>query len=148
MQHEVSILENKWWQWGSVKGPNGNVHFHRLPLFYTRWLCIYIHHFMGDDDFRIPHDHPKRFISFGLWGSYIERVYKKGKLIEAKIYRAPWIRSFPATHTHRLVSVKNAWTLVITLPYQKSWGYWEPDGTYYDKDTYAAMLNERINDND
>jgi hypothetical protein len=40
-------------------------------------------------------------------------------------YDAPWVRSFPATHIHRLiVPSKNCWTLVIVLKATREWGFW------------------------
>lgn len=115
----------------------------RCPTYLWRWtifqwrghFSIYLHHFVGDDWSRDLHDHPKRFISIGLWGWYIEEVPRFNSLFrkpwgdaretEQKIYRAPWIRTFPATHIHRLsVPSKNCWTLVIVLKPVREWGFW------------------------
>src|SRR2546423_15062897 len=99
----------------------------RCPTYLWRWtilkwnghFSIYLHHFVGDDWSRDLHDHPKRFISIGLWGWYIEETPYSGSAEWAALgpvrtrYRAPWIRTFPASHIHRLVvPSKNCWTLV------------------------------------
>ncbi len=40
-------------------------------------------------------------------------------------YVAPWIRSFPANHVHRVRAVEcgNVWTLVIVLRKSRAWGF-------------------------
>lgn len=111
----------------------------RCPTYLYRWTVakwgsrgIYLHHFVGDDWSRDLHDHPKRFISIGLWGRYVEETPYRGNSEWAKLgpvlktYRAPWIRSFPATHIHRLrlIGGRPCWTLVIVLKATRSWGFW------------------------
>lgn len=53
----------------------------RCPTYLYRWTLlkfrgrgVYLHHFVGDDWSLDLHDHPKRFISIGLWGKYLETV--------------------------------------------------------------------------
>lgn len=101
---------------------------HRCPTYLYRWTLLswkghfsaYLHNFVGDDWSRDLHDHPKRFISVGLRGSYIEQTpggYRR--------YSAPWIRSFPPTHIHRItVPSKSCWTLVVVLKPVREWGFW------------------------
>jgi hypothetical protein len=117
-----------------------DVYLYRWTLLETRWFKIYLHHFVGDDWARDLHDHPKRFVSIGLWGSYTEEYMRNPRIMSregsfwfnqpTKIeYRAPWVRSFAPEHTHRLVDVKNAWTLVIVGPRRRDWGFWH-DGQF------------------
>jgi hypothetical protein len=105
------------------------------PTYLYRWtllrlgkiLGIYLHHFVGDDWALDQHDHPKRFISIGLSGGYVEET-PTGE----KIYKAPWIRSFPVEHKHRLRMTEpgsDCWTLVIVLRASRSWGFWK-DGKF------------------
>src|ERR1043165_3048902 len=121
---------------------------------------IYVHKFGGDDWSRDMHDHPKRFISIGLWGRYIEWTpclshlfipssHEEDrcafvfagmpcfKLEEAhfkqRLYIAPWIRSFPATHIHRLTlpdHAKSTWTIVFVLTAVREWGFWNRRGRF------------------
>ncbi len=100
----------------------------RCPTYLYRWelmrlggWAIYLHYFVRDDWTRDLHDHPKRFISVGLRGRYREET-PNGE----RIYRAPWIRSFPATHIHRLslVDGRHCWTLVVVLKTVREWGFW------------------------
>jgi hypothetical protein len=138
---------------GKAEEINGG---NRCPTYLYRWIICsrfkswkaYIHHFVGDDWSMDLHDHPKRFISVGLWGWYLEETPNKDPLHEGTKncpgypctchgadfgrpkskfikYQAPWIRSFPATHIHRLsVPSKNCWTLVIVLRPVREWGFW------------------------
>jgi hypothetical protein len=70
---------------------------------------------------------PRDFISIGLWGKYRE-VTPRG----SRIFRAPWIRSFPATHIHRLEMIGggDCWTLVIVLKAVRAWGFWTDAGWF------------------
>lgn len=111
-------------------------YLYRWVLSSNRWFKAYLHHFVGDDWSRDLHDHPKRFISIGLRGSYYEHTPTGpnagacpcgcgAQHTQARLYRAPWIRSFPATHIHRLtVPSKNCWTIVIVLKTVREWGFW------------------------
>ena len=107
-------------------------YLHRWTLFRTpSWFPVdwrlYLHHFVGDDWSRDMHDHPKRFISIGLKGRYIEHTPN----VLPVEYRAPWIRSFPALHTHRLTlspKCRSCWTLVLVLTPIRDWGFHTRDG--------------------
>ena len=100
----------------------------------TRWFKIYLHHFVADDWSLDLHDHPKRFISIGLKGGYVNsfhfvhRFWKWAALGPVRTtFRAPWIRSFPAEHIHRLQMSgpgQGCWTLVIVLRGTREWGFW------------------------
>lgn len=87
---------------------------------------IYLHLFIGDDA-ADPHDHPKDFVSIGLWGSYDEEVFVPDhKWVH---HRAPWFRKFGPTHVHRIVLCGAfVWTLVKVGPTLKDWGFYTPEG--------------------
>jgi hypothetical protein len=93
-------------------------YLYRWTLFRLGPYALYLHHFVGSDWSNDLHDHPKRFISVGLRGSYIEHTPT-----DTRYWRAPWFRTFPATHIHRL-ETKDCWTLVLTLRNVRSWGFW------------------------
>lgn len=111
-------------------------YLYRWTLFQPRWarsfwrgFGIYIHKFVGDDWSRDLHDHPKRFISIGLNGSYVEWTphCDKPECLWARCYRAPWVRTFPAEHIHRITLTADrqpCWTLVIVLRSVREWGFW------------------------
>lgn len=103
----------------------------RCPTYLYRWVLasnrhfkIYLHHFVGDDWSLDLHDHPKRFVSIGLNGWYFEHRPSGAGTISRK-FVAPWIRSFPARHIHRItVPSKSCWTLVIVGRSVRDWGFW------------------------
>lgn len=100
----------------------------RCPTYLYRWTVFrlfgfgaYLHRFVGDDWSRDFHDHPKRFISIGIKGQYVEETP-----LGERVFKAPWVRSFPASHVHRLrlIDRKECWTLVIVLRATRPWGFW------------------------
>lgn len=107
----------------------------RRPRALWRGFGVYLHKFVGDDWSRDLHDHPKRFISIGLKGAYVEETpapewYEDDDVdipTQRRIYRAPWVRTFPAHHIHRLSLMPDrrpCWTLVIVLWHVREWGFW------------------------
>lgn len=96
-------------------------YLYRWIVWQTRWFKAYIHQFVGDDWSLDLHDHPKRFITVGLWGRYQEETPNG-----FRIYRAPWIRTFRADHRHRisLIDKRPCWTFVIVLKTVREWGFW------------------------
>ncbi len=109
-------------------------YLYRWFLMRTRWFKVYLHHFVADDWSLDLHDHPKRFISFGLKGRYEEITPDFGNEVrstKAQTFKAPWLRSFPAEHVHRLRMIRrmdgtleDCWTLVIVLRGTREWGFW------------------------
>lgn len=101
---------------------------HRCPTYLYRWklfrlfgCAVYLHRFVGDDWSLDLHDHPKRFLSVGLCGSYVEHT-RRG----SRRFIAPWVRSFPGTHAHRITVDPNGecWTLVAVFRASRPWGFW------------------------
>ena len=119
-----------------IDGDDRCPYLHRWRLAsFGRERKVYLHHFVGSDWSRDLHDHPKRFISIGLWGGYIEETPATWPLVQPprlRTWRAPWIRSFPATHIHRLILPDGwtCWTLVFTGRETRAWGFFLPDGTW------------------
>lgn len=111
----------------------GSRYIERWVLFRGKHLSGYLHRLVGDDWARDPHDHPARFWSIGLWGSYIEETE-----FETRTFRAPWIRTFPATYLHRLRHTgKPCWTLVFVGRRTRNWGFVR-DGEWIGQETYIA----------
>jgi hypothetical protein len=73
-------------------------YMYRSTLLSTRWGKIYLHKFVGDDWSRDLHDHPKRFVSIGLWGRYWESsdsIVGDRDPLPDRLWKAPWVRRFP-----------------------------------------------------
>ncbi len=93
-------------------------------------MNVYLHKMLHSDDDRALHDHPWPSMSICLhgligelysdWGSGVQyfRYNQKG----AVVFRS-------ATMGHRLI-IENgpAWTLFITGPRVRNWGFWCPQG--------------------
>lgn len=103
------------------------------PVYLYRWtllklwggIGLYLHNFVGDDWSLDMHDHPKRFVSLGIWGRYREHTPDGSRL-----YVAPWLRTFPAKHIHRLqlINRRPCWTVVLVLRASRQWGFWGDNG--------------------
>lgn len=100
--------------------------------------AIRIHEIVASDDSRAFHDHPWPFVSILLRGSYIERrpwpphgtVHPPDDHRNAEhTYRAPAINRKAATDLHVLTVERGpVWTLFLTRPKQRSWGFAGPFG--------------------
>jgi hypothetical protein len=126
------------WAFGNPEEINGHG---RCPTYLFRWTLfavhgwkVYVHRFVGDDWSRDFHDHPKRFWTVGFWGKYLEYT-PRGQ----RWYRAPWIRTFPAEHKHRITTPhrRTCWTLVIVSPTVRAWGFWHNE-RFIDWRTYVG----------
>lgn len=111
-------------------GPGEKTYLERWVLdlgFFT----IRLHRWLHSDDLRNPHDHPWWFVTLCLWGRYtdlgstgIDRVQPGS------------IRFRKATHRHSVyVESKPCWTLVLTGPEQRQWGFWV-DGRFRKRNKY------------
>ena len=52
----------------------GKIYLVRWTLIKHKSWSLYLHQFLGDDWALDLHDHPKRFVSVGLKGKYIEET--------------------------------------------------------------------------
>lgn len=97
----------------------------------ANWPRVYVHKFLRSDDDRALHDHPWAFLSILLWGNYIEVT--DHDMVE----RTPGSVAYrPITHRHRVMLCltndrlggpareKPCWTLFITGPERRDWGFW------------------------
>ena len=148
---------NRLWKRSTVDGDGlGMPHYHRWTLAkFPRKVRMYLHRYLNSDWTRDPHDHPKPFLSIGLWGSYWEEeytpVYADGEVHHfiktLRRYTAPWIRWFPAHYVHRIRLIpgrRRAITLCITGPESRDWGFWK-GAKWYRWDVYLReFANDRI----
>ena len=105
----------------------------------NRLFNIYLHCFHRDDDDRALHDHPWVNLSLLLSGQYVEIRIRAGGVQErtersagALIARWPW-----TAHRIELVNGQPCWTLFITGPVMRVWGFhcpagWRPWKQYVD----------------
>ena len=112
-----------------VIGDRYLLHWYILPR--NRFLNIYLHKFLHDDEDRALHDHPWWFISLMVKGSYIEKTSRG-----SNHRTAPSVAFRRAQHAHRVVLHRRAeseivipcWTIVITGRVTRDWGFLCPQG--------------------
>lgn len=131
-----------------VEGDHGPYlrRWHLLPR--NRFCNVYLHHFVGDDPDRALHDHPWHSVSIILKGGYEEILpcelhgsrctrNRKRRRPGQVIYRKP-------EQAHRVVLFRKqrggvygtapytniipAWTIFITGPWKRHWGFHCPNG--------------------
>ena len=103
----------------------------------NRLFNIYLHKILRSDDDRALHDHPWWNISFILKGSYIEWVPMLWRddgvpsQSSLPIHRHRWLPVFRrarAAHRLEIIAGKPVWSLFITGPKLREWGFWCPKG--------------------
>lgn len=114
----------------------------------NRFFNIYLHQFLRSDDDRALHDHPWVNVSVLLRGSYLEHL-RDGQVLLRKPWRpwAPWrlIARLP-TSAHRVALIDNrsVWTLFLTGPNVRAWGFLCPQGWRHWRDFTAGERGEVV----
>ncbi|HEY0817946.1 MAG TPA: hypothetical protein VGD46_04155 [Rhizobacter sp.] len=129
---------------GEING-TGKVYMRRwwlLPK--NRWLNVYLHCFDGPDHSPLLHDHPYDNVSIILRGGYIEKLLQHDvrediALESDRVAQFPVdlvareagdviVRRADSPHTiHRLLA-PGTWTLFLTGPTVRHWGFHTPTG--------------------
>lgn len=95
----------------------------------NRFFNIYLHRFDGDDEDRALHDHPWVNCSVILSGSYIEHRILRGGVHSEKRYSAGAVKFRLPRSAHRISLIERpTWTLFITGPVVRTWGFHCPRG--------------------
>ena len=119
-----------------------------------RWFGVYVHRVAAPDPGLDLHDHPWPFVSFVLWGGYVDEVYpareasrvapdldrwSTARGLPRRCRRWRWHR-VPLTDAHRIVSVEpRTWTLVVRGCKSRPWGFYERSGwVHWQSYDYAA----------
>lgn len=119
-------------------GPPGDVYLRRWHVIPRNGLLnIFLHQFLRSDDPRALHDHPYANISIILRGFYIE-VMPDRRI--ARFRFRPIFRSASAAHRIELVGGRPVWSLFITGPHVREWGFHCPNGWRHHAD-YIAVHN-------
>jgi hypothetical protein len=100
------------------------------------WCNVYLHRFLRDDDDRAPHDHPWRSWSLLLRGCYVEQTADGRRTL----YRAGSVVRRSAEYAHRveLPGGRPCWTLFVTGPVVREWGFHCPAGWRHWREFTAA----------
>ncbi len=90
----------------------------------NRWFNIYLHHFLRSDDDRALHDHPWLNCSILLTGEYREHTPRG--VFDRRRFRLVFRR---AASAHRIELTRGpVWTLFLTGPRVREWGFLCPRG--------------------
>lgn len=117
-------------------GGSGDVYlrrWHVIPR--NRWFNIYLHNFKRSDDDRALHDHPWINMSILLRGSYIE--HRPTSAPKTRKAGAVVCRRAVSAHRVELIDDREVWTLFLTGPNIRSWGFLCPQGWRHWKDFTA-----------
>lgn len=104
----------------------------------NRWFNIYLHKFLRSDK-DVPHDHPWWSVSLTLTEYLIERRWlpepntSRGGTQEVSVIHKGDVVFRSATYAHQIIVPESCagsgvWTLFITGPKLRSWGFWCPKG--------------------
>lgn len=114
-----------------VIGEPDNVYLRRwwvIPR--NRVFNVYLHRFSRSDDDRALHDHPWLFnLSVLLSGTYVEHTIDAGGIHRERALRAGQARFRFGGAPHRIeLRHGEVWTLFITGPVVRHWGFHCPRG--------------------
>ena len=108
----------RWLPYKEIGWKEINEVFYRFQLLKSRFGNVYLHRLVAPISHPQSHDHPWDFVAIILWGGYWEefRGYNKWR-------RAGTILHRKATDSHNVVCTKPNWSLVITGPKKRDWGF-------------------------
>lgn len=113
----------------------------------NRFFNIYLHKFLRSDDDRALHDHPWWSCSIILRGGYREHL--PGGLIKLRHAGRIIFRRAEQAHRVELYGVyitRPAWTLFITGPKVREWGFHCPQGWRHWRDFIGVPVGEARGD--
>jgi hypothetical protein len=146
-----------------IRKPNVILHKPDGEIYLRRWWLIprnrfgfniFLHHFLSSDEDRALHDHPWWNISILLSGSYLEYMpenvdewiqNKNRKQIVKKRYPLiPIYRNINSIHKIELINNKPIWTIFITGPVVREWGFmcptfWRHNKEFNDKTATGSV---------
>lgn len=100
----------------------------------NRFFNVYLHKFVAHDGDRVLHCHAWLSLSFLLRGGYYEITPGPDGTLQRTWCRAGSVLFRRAVHRHRIElaiegeGLRPAWTLFITGPRVREWGFWCPQG--------------------
>jgi hypothetical protein len=90
---------------------------------------VYLHRFLHSDEDRALHDHPYANVSALLDGAYTEVTIAAGGVERRRVYAVGAVKFRRAATAHRIVlHAGPCWTLFVTGPRLREWGFHCPRG--------------------
>lgn len=115
------------------------IRWHLLPR--NPVFNVYLHEFRRSDDDRATHDHPWWSLSVILAGRYVEHDNAGWRLCTAGRVR---LRSAKYAHRIDLIDGQPCWTLFITGPRMREWGFHCPWGWRHWREFTTGEHGERV----
>lgn len=114
----------------------GEIFLARVRIVQTPWASIYLHRLDVPDPGVDLHDHPWPFVSLILRGGYTEVVTeaRQAHTLDRpegyRYWRSGTVHRLRATEAHRIYRLDRSptWTLVLTGPRSRSWGFYTSEG--------------------
>lgn len=147
------------WRRLQLTREDGAVYLDRWGLM-GKWGSIYLHRMTAPDPGMDLHDHPWAFLTIPLVGGYREArnetryenagpAHRYSRVERVRQFRPKLMR---LDECHRILELHRTptWTLVITGPKRRTWGFYEPDGWirhtdfHTDRRPMAATLNKGL----
>ena len=100
----------------------------------NNFFNVYLHQFLHSDEDRALHDHMYHNVSYLLEGSYIEHTIAQGGVQHQQKFEAGALRFRMPQTAHRIEINEPCWSLFITGPRVRQWGFHCPKGWRHWKD--------------
>jgi hypothetical protein len=109
----------------------------------NRFFNVYLHRFMRSDDDRALHDHPWTNLSILLRGTYTEHTIDAGGInVRTERHAGQWKLRLFGSFAHRIeLTHGECWTLFITGPRYRHWGFHCPSGGWVHWQRFTAADN-------
>lgn len=106
----------------------------------NRFFNVYLHQFLRSDDDRALHDHPWANCSILLRGCYAEHTIAAGGIQKREVLIAgEWRLRWTGRIAHRVELLgEPCWTLFITGPRYRSWGFHCPEQGWIHWERFTA----------
>ena len=117
--------------WHEPLGVPGSPYLIRWMIEWRPLGSIRLHHWLGSDDHRAPHDHSWGFATLVLRGRYFDATADwddAGRLKQWREHelRAGSLRLRRADHRHyvRVAAGESCWSILATGPHRRGFGFW------------------------
>lgn len=122
---------------------DGELYMERWHLVPGNWFRKHIfdlrvHHILLPDAGRHVHDHPFDFATLTMKGAYVEMM-QDGRLLTHRRGTLRF-RQADVAHTIPVVTNDGVWTLVLTGPFRRQWGFYV-DGVWTHHSDYHQRLH-------
>lgn len=125
--------------WSTIRHADGSPYIVRYDVVVSEAVTVRLHHWVGSDDQRAPHDHPWSNVSTVVAGRLVEHGPAGAVELGPGAVVA---RPASAPHWVELVD-EDAWTVFTTGPVVRRWGFHGPDGwVHWSEWPYAGSVDD------